>query len=182
MKVHISIPFRADKNLGRAYNEAFEQIGADDWACFMDIDTLFLTPQQPLQLEKYAKDNENAGILTCYTNRISNLAFEQLLGGKSNEDDRIRRHIELARSIENNYGVSPIVRGELSGYLMLISKKAWLQCPCPEYLEKGGSIGVDTMWSRAMRRSGRPLMRMNSIYIWHTYRIEKGIHDKEHLK
>lgn len=180
--IHICTPYREDKNLGRAYNEAFELVGDDDWVCFMDIDAVFLTPQQPLQLQKYANDNPNAGILTCYTNRVSNLAFEQLYGGKINESDRFRQHIDIARKIEGNYGVSPIIRGEISGYLMLISKKAWNECKCPEYREKGGSIGVDTMWSRAMRRSGRPLLRMNSIYIWHTYRLETGVHNKDHLK
>lgn len=90
-------PFRADKDLGRAYNEAFRLIGDDDWICLRDIDTLFLTHDAPNIIEEYVKDfaHQPIGILTCYTNRIG--CKDQLLNGERSSDNAdIKHHLNLA--------------------------------------------------------------------------------------
>ncbi len=41
--IHLVHPFRADKNLGKAYNEAFRNCPDGDWLCLMDWDVMLLT-------------------------------------------------------------------------------------------------------------------------------------------
>lgn len=180
--IHIVTPFRNDLNLGRAYNDAFARIDDDDWLCIMDVDAMFLTSTQPRLLQQYVDKYPNTGVFTCYTNRISPLAKEQLYGGRIDNDASMLFHIHLAERIEAEpISASLLHRGECSGFLMMISKRTWMETPAPEYLDKGGAIGVDTFWTRAIVASGKPIMRMNNLYIWHTYRLRQGIHNKQHL-
>jgi hypothetical protein len=179
--IHIVTPYRTDKNLGRAYNEAFERCPDGDWLCLTDIDTMLLTPTAPLLMQKYTETLPEA-VFTCWTNRISVLATEQLYGGKVSEIDSIRQHMIIANGLESQpLHATLLRRGEMSGFLMLMSKETWKKCPAPEYMDKGGCIGVDTWWTRAMVRQGIPLMRMDNIYVWHTYRLLNGVRDKSHL-
>src|SRR5678810_234061 len=75
--LHIIEPYDNEKNLGRAYNEAMKYYNADDWVCLKDHDTLFLLPDTIRHISRYTELFPNAGILTCYTNRLANR--EQLL-------------------------------------------------------------------------------------------------------
>ncbi len=179
--IHIVTPYRTDKNLGRAYNEAFERCPDGDWLCIRDIDTLFLSSNAPALMEKYIETFPEA-VFTCWTNRISHLATEQLLHGYISEHTDMKSHLKLAQDVENEpFSATLLKRGEFSGFLMLVSKEHWKRVPAPEYLEKGGCIGVDTWWTRGFVRAGIPLMRMDNVYVWHTYRMLNGINDKTHL-
>lgn len=154
-------------------------LGDDMWACFHDIDSLFLTPSCGLILETYADLNPDAGILTCLTNRLSELSSKQLLGGKISEDPNIKNHIALAKIQESQLFEVSEINKDISGVLMMISKRTWKDLP---FSEDGKCLGVDTYYGRALRSSGKKILRMNGLYIWHTYRIINGIHDKSHLK
>lgn len=178
MQVLICSPYRVDKNLGKAYNEAMRLLPDDWWACFTDIDTLFLTPDCGKILHEYATRYPDAGILTCYTNRISLASKKQLLGQQLSENPNIKDHIAIAESKkELLYTVSPINRS-ISGFLMMISKRTWLQYP---FSESGLCLDVDTHYSRKIRIGGKPILRMNGLYVFHTYRLMNGIYDKTHL-
>lgn len=176
--IHILTPYRADKNLGKAYNDAIALLPDDAMICLMDIDCMFLTPEQPAIIEDYLKQNQNA-LFTCYTNRVSNLATVQILGGKASDNPNILDHIAIAQDILKYTTSDPILRGEISGYLMAFHKKLWID---NKFDEGVGCLGVDTHWSRRVVKSGAPILRMNAIYVWHTYRLWKDIKDKEHLK
>lgn len=179
--IHIVTPYRTDKNLGRAYNEAFERCPDGDWLCLTDIDVLFLTPDAPVLMDKYIEKWPEA-VFTCWTNRISSLAVEQKANYFHCESPDLFFHLRRAEwAATQDLSATLLRRGEMSGFLMLISKETWKKCPAPEYLEKGGCIGVDTWWTRAMVAQGIPLMRMDNIYVWHTYRLLNGVHNKSHL-
>ena len=175
----ICSPCRTDKNLGRAYNETMRLLPDDGWAIFKDIDTTFLTPETYGHICTYIEQNPEAGVLTCYTNRLSPLAKRQLLGGVVSEDTDVRHHIALARECERElYTTTAIIR-DISGVLMAVSKKTWNRIPFPE---TGRALGVDNTFGRLIRGHGEQVLRMNGIYIFHLYRLEKGIGDKTHLK
>lgn len=179
--IHFTTPFRADKNLGKAYNDAMAFIPDGDHNCMRDIDTLFLTPDQPVIIEQYVNEYPNA-VLTCFTNRLSQLSRPQLLGEIVSEESDIREHIRLAELQAEKYRVSKMateIHRDISGMLMVVPKSVWQKVPFPE---EGKCLGVDTYWGRKIREEYIQILRMDAIYIFHTYRMSKGIHDKSHLK
>lgn len=179
MQVLISSPYRPDKNLGKSYNEFFRLLPDDYWGCVTDIDVNFLTPDAGTILHEYASRFPDAGILTCFTNRISPLANMQLLNGVINESSNYKEHIAIAEHQRMQlYQTTPINK-DISGFLMMVSKKIWNNHPFPE-LNK--PLGVDTQYGRMIRAAGLDILRMEGLYVWHTYRLSNGINNKEHLK
>ncbi len=68
--IHCVHPFRQDKNLGKAYNEAFKRCPDQDWLCLMDWDVMLLTHDAINIMTKYTEDYPDTGIFTCLTNRL----------------------------------------------------------------------------------------------------------------
>lgn len=178
--VHFITPYRRDKNLGKAYNDAIGLIPDGDSACVRDIDTLFLTPEQPAIIEDYANQYPNS-VLVCYVSRVSQLSRQQLLFETVSEDPDIRNHIRLAEMQQEKHRVTKSVheiQRDISGTLMVIPKWVCVRFPFPE---DGKCLGVDTKWNRIIRADGIKILRMNAIYIWHSYRIATGVQNKTHL-
>lgn len=179
MKVHIIKPYSVDKNLGQAYNDAMLLIPDGDWACLMDCDTMFLTPDCGKILHEYVNWNPTAGLFTCYTNRIHPLSGDQLLHGAISENTSIDYHTEIAYNQKRElFKVTPI-NHMISGFLMMISKKTWNEI---KFSETGKCLGVDNDFSQRVLQSGKSILRMDGLYVWHTYRLKNGITDKTHLK
>lgn len=177
MIVHDIIPFSLEKNLGKSYNETMQRIPDGDTACLRDGDTCWLTPDYGVHLQKYAEMNPES-VLTCYTNRVSTLSKMQLLTGRVSEVSDIRQHIETAgKMLKNLYSVTEINR-DISGFCMVVPKSVWGLHPFPE---DGLCLGVDTWWGRKIRAAGIKILRMDAIYLWHSYRLTTGIYHKTHL-
>lgn len=174
--VHHVIPFSGVKDLGYAYNQSISLIPDGDHVCLRDYDTLFLSPNTPNIIQKYVDEYPNA-VLTCYTNRVSELSKKQLWRNQVSHNTDILHHIDIAESIETNMTVSPI-NSFISGCLMVLSKETWKKHP---FAETGKCLGVDTEWSNRILARGVQILRMNAIYIFHTYRLKKGVADKTHL-
>ena len=172
--LHIISPYDNEKNLGRAYNEATKYYNADDWVCLKDHDTLFLLPDTIRHISRYTELNPDAGILTCYTNRLAN--GEQLLTGRCMETDSIRSHIALAKEQEKRlYQVTEMIK-PISGFLMVIRKSVW-------DMEKfnDGCLGVDNKYHLRIVSRGLKVLRMDGIFLFHTYRLLNGVKNKSHL-
>ncbi len=178
MNVHICIPYSIEKNLGKAYNDTMQRIPDGDAACFIDYDVQMLTPDAGKIIHDYA-NLYPSNLLTCFTNRVHPLAKMQLLNGQVSDNTDIKHHIELAeKQKENLYQVSE-VKNWIAGMLMVLSKEFWLKHPFPE---NGKCLGVDTTYSRDLRRRGYKILRMDGLYVWHSYRIINGIKNVNHLK
>jgi len=177
LKVHHEIPFDIQKDLGKAYNEAFSRIGEDDWLIVQDYDVMPLLPQTIPHIHTYIDRNKDAGILTCYTGRISELS-PQLLGGRLDENSDIKYHIKKAIAQEKFLYQTQEFKQDISGFFMAIPKKTWNMVKFPEGI---GCLGVDTKWNRMVRAAGLKIILMKGIYIFHTYRIMNGVRDKQHL-
>lgn len=178
MKVKILIPYSTEKNLGKAYNESMGRLNDDEWGCLHDIDVCFLTPDAGMILENYAACYHGAGILTCFTNRVSPLSRMQLLSGVIDENMDMRRHIKLAQSQKQYAYQATEIKGDISGMLMMISKRVWNEFKFSENLQ---CLGVDTEYNRRIRAAGLKIFRMDALYVFHLYRIMTGIHNKKHL-
>lgn len=178
----IAEPWREDKNLGLAYNQYMRCLPDDAIVILKDIDTCFVLPDTPYHLLKYHELYPEA-LLTCYTNRLSPLAVPQLSGGKPSETTDMRTWIELAQLKKKSlYNVTQI-RQDISGFLMVMSKKFWQRFPFPEmpYPDKGGCIGVDTKFGRQVREGGAKIFRCDGIFVFHLYRLFSHSTSKEHL-
>lgn len=178
MKVWHFTPYSVEKDLGKAYNEYMSLIGEDDWACIRDGDTMFLTPDFGDIVFNYAYQNPGC-VLTCYTNRIHPFAKEQLVENTDINSPNILHQISIAEYNLKTYNdFAYKCFGPLSGFLMLIPKSVWNKV---KFKEGVGLLGVDTQFYKDLRAANIPILRMDGLYIWHTYRLGKNIKDTTHL-
>lgn len=179
MKVHILKPYDTDKNLGRAYNQAMSTIPDGDWACLMDLDTMFLTPDAGTILHNYVLKYPETGLFTCRTNRIHTLQKCQLHFSEPSNVDSVKYWIKEAedRKQREQYYVT-VINQMISGFLMMVSKETWKEI---KFDETGKCLGVDNLFSQAILKSGRDIKVMEGLLVWHTYRLKNGLTDKTHL-
>lgn len=175
--IHHLSPYRTDKNLGKAYNEAISLLPEEDWVCLRDWDTMPLLPDTFNRIEKYVELYPDAGLLTCYTNRIHPLS-PQLHSYQPSENTNILAHIEIAKGLLRFEFKATEIHSHVSGFLMVLSVKTWKEFP---FIENGGCLGVDTDLWRRLKAAGKKMLRMDSIYVFHLYRLGKDIKDTSHL-
>lgn len=193
-------PYSTEKNLGKAYNDHIKLIGDDDVAVLTDGDTCWLTPDYGMVIAEYVDKYPDA-VLTCWTNRInekaeqqskataittpfgSNLAIEMPVRDIANMADHLRT--------AEYYSKQPIhatpLHGFVSGFCLVVPKKIWDAvngfAEKQVYEDRGpyNLLGVDNDFTNRVRAAGFPILRMESVYIWHTYRLLTGDRDKSHL-
>lgn len=171
------IPYSVEKNLGKSYNEAFKLIGKEDWLILMDTDAMFLLPDQLTHIARYIELFPDAGCLVCYANR-SFPSGVQIYSKELMENDSVKFWIEIARERYAHLYQVTEVKQNISGNLMAVSKKTWNEF---KFTEELNCLGVDTKFSSDLLNARKKILRMEGILIWHTYRIENGVHDKSHL-
>ena len=195
--IYDCIPYSTDKNLGKAYNDFMALLPEGSHACFRDGDTCWLTPDYGVHLAEYVRLYPNA-ILTSWTNRINEKA-EQQWKGKVNDYDadkdivvdeyardcvNMKYQIGVAEDLKQNlYQVTPL-HGFVSGFCMVVSKDVWNNHKFAEkqvYEDRGphNLLGVDNDFTNRVRGAGVPVLRMDGLYIWHTYRLLDN--SKKHL-
>lgn len=177
--VWIRVPYSTDKNLGRAYNQEMSMIPDGHAACFMDGDTMFLTPDYGHILDQYHRAYPDA-VLTCRTNRIHPLAKMQLWDEINSSD--VRHHLGVPQGFTT---VTPI-DGPVSGFLLVVPKKVWQDNRFSEVnAYRPGEfnlLGVDNDFTNKVRAKGVQVLRMDGLYVWHTYRLLSDGKDKSHLQ
>lgn len=177
--IHVLTPYSLGKDLGKAYNQAMQLIPDSDYACLIDYDVLFLLPDTIAHLHEYVRLNPDAALFTSYVNRASPLSKMQLLNGRINEDPNIKNHILLAEKQKQFLYKTTEIKTDISGFLMLLSKRTWNEY---KFIENGNCLGIDTEYNRRLRQAGKTILRMEGCYVFHLYRMAKGIFNKEHLK
>jgi len=185
--IHDIIPYSTDKNLGKAYNDAMYLVGDNDHICFRDGDTCWLTPDYGMHLAEYVRLYPNA-VLTCWTNRINEKAEQQFRGVAGSDIFRdsvdMTDHLKTAQwCTASLYKVTPL-HSFVSGFCMVVPKSVWLNHKFAEkqvYEDRGphNLLGVDNDFTNRVRAAGVPVLRMDGLYIWHTYRLLTN--SKEHL-
>lgn len=174
--IHCMIPYRNDRNLGKAYNDAFKLIADDDWLCITDYDVLFLQPDTIKLMNDYVEQFKDADMFVCYANRTYPTNAQNYNGVSDNAN--LLYHIELAKNIALKPLSVTKVEQNVSGFLMLIPKRIWNEIKFTEDLK---CLGVDTLFSQRMLNAKKTIYRMNTVYVWHTYRLDRGITNKDHL-
>lgn len=178
-------PYSTERNLGKAYNDHIKLIGDDDVAVLTDGDTCWLTPDYGMVIAEYVAKYPDA-VLTCWTNRINEKAEQQYPDKSVRENSNIVDHLNIAKSLSYNDVHATPLHGFVSGFCLVVPKKVWNETKFPEqqmYEGRGphNLLGVDNFWTNEIRAKGVQVLRMESVYIWHTYRLLTGDHDKSHL-
>lgn len=180
--IHYISPYRSDKDIGKAYNEALEKIdGAGDWVCITDYDVLFLTPNSKKLVEEAVQSApKDVGLIGCYTNRIK--SREQQHNGEFSDNHDIRYHLEIAEQREKTFGSELEPCFGVAGFFMLFRYDFWKE---HKFME--GVIHADTKFNEKILSYGYKRMLIKGLYLYHCYRIkEKGIkkahNSVDHLK
>jgi GT2 family glycosyltransferase len=177
MEIYYFKPYDIRGNLGRAYNNYMEMLpNDDDYACFLDADTMFLCPDYGEQIYNTVKAHPEAGMFTCVTNRVGNIA--QLYEHHLSMIGDVIYHRRLARAIWNRYktNVAQLYK-PISGLMMIIQKKTWKTIRFAD-----GLLGVDTDISKKLLAKKMPILLMRGVYMFHYYRLLEGVKSKSHLK
>lgn len=154
-------PFRADRNLGRAYNEAMSLLPSDDdWAIFIDHDAMPTTMQWHNQFSEAIAFRPDAGAFVAMTNRIA--SPWQRCGDHASND--IREHRKFGRErlkVRTLLDVSQ-TKG-FGGVMFAVSKSAWRAV--------GGfadGLGcVDHSLHFGLQRIGRPVFMIEGLFVFH---------------
>jgi len=159
------IPYDIDGDLGSEYNRIMYQNG--DWTLFVDHDIFLCHPHWHSMLSEIIRMRPNAGLVTCYTNRIGKT---QQKHPNAPQNDDIVAHRKFAKELfeMNHYRVMPISRA--SGMLMLVNKKAWEKVGGFE----PGFFGVDWGYSKKLQKAGYEILLATGLYVYHLYNRTEG--------
>lgn len=170
----IQIPFSLEKNLGAAYNKAMSSV-TDDYCILMDYDAMMLTPNTIPLIDKYVKKYPDAALLTGYASRshTSSSQHHPIM----NRGD-VLGAIRIAEKLERQPMSVKNLTKNVTGFFMVLKKSTWEKY---KFIEGIGCLGVDTDYWRQLIAGGETILLMETVYVWHTYRLRNGIKDKRHL-
>lgn len=152
-------PFRTDKNLGAAYNEAMRLLPEDGWALLMDHDMMFTTTRWHQQcLDAIAA--EPTGTFTAITNNIGS-KWQRL---DASACKTIEQHRELGRAVTENRDLLDVTAtAGIGGVVILISRANWRKI--------GGFVDgmfcVDHQMHFALREQGLRVYLIEGLYVYH---------------
>ena len=116
------VPFRQDKNLGRAYNESMALLPEGAWAIFQDHDAMPTTPHWFAQFAEAIEFLPGAGAFAACTNRIAS-PWQRVGDEASNDIAAHRRFGEERRKLRTLLDISD-TKG-FGGVLFALSKDTW---------------------------------------------------------
>jgi len=156
------IPYTADGNLGREYNDLVTA-APTPWILFIDHDVLLLNPHWYRVCTKAIEQHPDAGMFTCYTNRIGG-PHQQIESAPAGDD--VMQHKAFARALfaKNQYTCSIIAGKVCSGMLLLIRKEA--HAAVGGFPGKG-LFGEDWGFGKRLNADGFVVYRMNGLYVYH---------------
>jgi GT2 family glycosyltransferase len=163
-----------EKNYGAICNKYCEMVPDNDWIIIRDYDTMWMTWDYLPKIQKYITKYPNTGLFTTYTNRVGNLA--QCFKGIISEDRDIKNHVKIAKKLSDIESAKEI-KTSISGMVMIFKKSTWKEVGG----FKDGILTVDNNFSKKILKSGKKILLLQSLYLFHYYRLIEGIGFKEHL-
>lgn len=166
MNAHWISPYRTDKNIGKAINDAITTLAAepDDWIIHVDQDVLFLQPDTKGKILSIL-ETTNYDILGCMTNRLG--LSDQVIKTRSGEDS-ISKHVETAEWLWKWEQYSPAIKDTdcVAAMVMCFKVSTWQRL--------GGfddnRINFDSLFCYRAQKAGMRMGIMRGIYVFHLYR------------
>lgn len=164
----MTVPFVINQKVGIAYNRIMNEL--DGWVGFMDHDIFFANPSwYELFTNAIDRLGENAGFITCVTNRIGCQLQKQPGVDRNNHD--IRYHKKIAREVYDQSGneIVDITDSPFSpsALVFVTHKKAWQKVGG---FSERKHIGCDNDYCGRLKRSGYRLFIVKGLYVYHWYR------------
>lgn len=174
-KIREFIPYSLIKDYGMACNECFFDLDDNDWGIIRDTDCLSLTPSHIHMVKKAIDMHPDTGMFIATTNRVGQKKQVHDMSLFENLDAKVHRKIALELVSK------PLTFTEfnipISGYFMCIKKSVLKEVGG----FKSGILGVDTNISNKIRRSGRKILMIDNLYMFHYYRALEGTQYKDHI-
>jgi hypothetical protein len=177
--IYYSVPYSTEKNLGKYYNDFMRVLpNDDDFACFVDGDTIFSTPNYGHIIQSVVDENPEVKIFTCYTNRIG--CKWQVAPGIDTDSNDMKYHRDFGNMMQTIYQTTCEDKTNselLSGVLILLRKDLWKKCGG---FTEGGMLGIDNDIHKKAKKLNEKIYLMKGVYLFHWYRWPNP-KDKTHL-
>lgn len=166
-QIEVKIPYIPGRKLAYAYNQAMEQ-AKTDWVLLLDWDLFACNPfWYDMCVHAVEQVGEDAGWITCFTNRIGNPGQK---APDPPQSHNTMEHVAYAKVMYNTFGGSVVrIKGALSGFFMLTNKRVWRRVGGFD-TKRNGLNGVDNSYSRDIQRAGFKLYAMPGLYYYHIYK------------
>jgi hypothetical protein len=174
--IYYFTPYRKG-NLGQAYNIYCKLVpNNDDWITIMDGDVMQLHMDWGEKWKKILTENEDAGIITCVTNRVYNP--KQLTTEKMFLETDIVKHREFAIKLfeEKKYTLEKL-DNSLSGLFFSFKKSTWKKVN--GFID--GILGVDDNFLNKVNKIKNCYVA-KGFYVLHYYRLCEGNLYTKHLQ
>ena len=179
MKFHIIKPWSAERNFGKAINEAIEQLhlpdDSKDFVLLMDGDSCFLTPNWGNQIQSIIENADGYDLIGCSTNRLREP--HQLVNGVFGSDTSLQIHYQTALNQQTIHGnkIHPF-NHDIAGMFMLFRYSAWKNNKFKE-----NTAIFDRLFTRGITK-GRVGIAPG-LYVLHMYRLwsNNPKNDSKHL-
>lgn len=164
MVAHWISPFRTDKNIGLAINEAITTLAAspEDWIIHVDQDVLFLQPDTKAHILNILETTDY-DVLGCMTNRLGLL--DQVFRSKF-EEDSISVHVKTASEAFKYNGDLVVDTDCVAAMLMCFKVSTWQRVGGFDE----GKLSFDSLFCHRVKKLGLQIGVMRGIYIFHLYR------------
>lgn len=166
MVVHWISPYRTDRNIGKAINEAIQQLqpADDDWIVHTDHDVLFLLPDSKADIIERLETQAEYDILGAGTNRLS--LKHQVFPGMFEVFD-ISDHVNKAKELQELHKgkVRPTNDG-IAAMCMCFRYSLWKKVGG----FKENRINFDTLFCHFAQKEGAKMGVMLGVYVFHLYR------------
>lgn len=180
--IYFFTAYSLNKKLFEGYDECMALIKEEDWACFLDGDTLFFENNFGHQIQEYVDKYPDTGMFTCYSSRCG--YGYQVPEGIDQENDSITYHRRKSKEIHEKYHLQVLeLKDHIAGHLMCIKKSTWMliRQDLLRVTDGANLLGVDTQISNQLLRRGLKIFLMRGIYLMHYYRMLEGKNFKGHL-
>ena len=166
-------------NLGQAYNHYCNLVPNDnDWITMMDGDIMQLHMNWGEKWKKILKNNQDAGIITCVTNRVYDQMDKQLAKKEMFEESDLKNHRKFALDLfeEKKFTLEKL-DNFMAGFFFSFKKSTWKKV--------GGFINgildVDNDFLRKVKTI-KECYVAKGFYVLHYYRLCEGRYFKDHLQ
>lgn len=167
-------PENLGKNIGEAYNMFMEMLPSDeDWACFLDHDAMFTTPDWYHQLNDIIMKNPTLEAFGARTNRLN--STYQLVGNIDVHNHDISYHRKIGKHLQTKHSDDLFVIDKktaqigFSGVLILLKKSAWKKI---NGFKTEGFNHVDNDLRYRLEEYNIPFHIMNGVYVYHWYKAD----------
>jgi hypothetical protein len=168
------------KNLGQAYNHYCDLVpNDDDWITFSDGDVMQLHLNWGEIWQSILERNNDAGIVTCLSNRAIKANIDQVVFEMYDKSDIIE-HKKFALKLwnSNGYITKSMTQKIFSGFFFSFKKRTWKEVG--GFMD--GILHVDTDFFHKIIIKNKKCLVAQGFYVLHYYRLMEGCFYKKHLR